>query len=57
MSNSVDPDETAYYEPSYLDLRCLHKSVLSLLAVKELGCPNIVNNFKLKKKIRNRLSP
>ena len=62
MSNSVDPDETAHYEPSYLDLRCLHKSVLSLMAVKELGCPKIilffiVNNFKLKKKIRNRLSP
>ena len=25
MSNSVDPDETAHYEQSYLDLRCLQK--------------------------------
>ena len=23
MSNSVDPDETAHFEPSHLDLRCL----------------------------------
>ena len=23
MSNSVDPDETAHYEPSHLDLSCL----------------------------------
>ena len=25
MSNSVDPDETAHYEPSHLDLCCLQK--------------------------------
>ena len=25
MSNSVDPDETARYEPSHLDLCCLQK--------------------------------
>ena len=25
MSNSVDPDQTAHYEPSHLDLRCLQK--------------------------------
>ena len=25
MSNSIDPDETAHYEPSHLDLRCLQK--------------------------------
>ena len=23
MANSVDPDETAHYEPSHLDLHCL----------------------------------
>ena len=23
MSNSMDPDEMAHYEPSHLDLRCL----------------------------------
>ena len=25
MANSVDPDETALYEPSHLDLLCLHR--------------------------------
>ena len=24
MANSVDPDETAHYEPSHQDLYCLH---------------------------------
>ena len=28
MSNSVDPDETAHYEPSHLDLRCLLKPII-----------------------------
>ena len=28
MSNSVDPDETARYEPSHLDLRCLQKPII-----------------------------
>ena len=28
MSNSVDPEETAYYEPSQLDLCCLQKPVI-----------------------------
>ena len=27
MSNSVDPDETALNEPSYLDLRCLQNPI------------------------------
>ena len=28
MANRVDPDETARYEPSHLDLHCLHKYML-----------------------------
>ena len=24
LANSVYPDETAHYEPSHLDIRCLH---------------------------------
>ena len=28
MSKSVDPDETAHYEPSHLDLRCLQKPII-----------------------------
>ena len=27
MSNSVDPDETAHYEPTHLDLCCLQKAI------------------------------
>ena len=36
MSNSVDPDETAQYELSHLDLCCLQSLILSPVAVKEL---------------------
>ena len=36
MSNSIDPDETAHYEPSHLDLCCLQKLILSPMAMKEL---------------------
>ena len=25
MASSVDPDEMAHYEPSHLDLHCLHR--------------------------------
>ena len=28
MSNSVDPDETAHYEPSHLDLCSLQKLII-----------------------------
>ena len=28
MQNSVDPNETAHYEPSHLDLRCLQKPII-----------------------------
>ena len=27
MASSVDPDETAHYEPSHLDLHCLQKNL------------------------------
>ena len=36
MSNSVDPDETAQYEPSHLGLCRLQKPILSPVAVEEL---------------------
>ena len=29
MSNRVDPDEMAHYEPSHLDLRCLQKPIIT----------------------------
>ena len=44
MSNSIDPDETAHYEPSHLDLRCLQKPILSPVAVKELKSINMEKN-------------
>ena len=28
MSNSLDPDDTVHYEPSYLDLCCLQKPII-----------------------------
>ena len=28
MPNSIDPDETAHYEPSHLELRCLQKPII-----------------------------
>ena len=34
MTNSVDFDETCYYEPSHLDLCCLHSLLLSPVAAK-----------------------
>ena len=34
MANSIDPDETARYEPSHLDLHCLHR-VLVLVCQAE----------------------
>ena len=33
MANTVDPDETAHYEPSHLDLQCLHTQLLLCLAL------------------------
>ena len=43
MSNSVDPDEIAHYEPSHLDLRCLQKSIIIACGserVKWIKTPN-----------------
>ena len=36
MSNSIDPDETAQFEPSNLDPCCLQKPIVMPVAVKEL---------------------
>ena len=53
MSNSVDPDEMAHYEPSHLDLRCLPMSVIiacgSERVTKESkwkGCCSLLNRSK-----------
>ena len=38
MSNSVDPDETAHYEPSHLDLRCLQKPIIIAHGDERVNC-------------------
>ena len=36
MANDVDPDEMAHYEPSHLDLPCLHKYLFLSIGLKGL---------------------
>ena len=42
MTNSVDPDETAHYEPSHLDLHCLQKHLSWSTRLKGLACSQII---------------
>ena len=43
MSNSIDPDETAHYEPSHLDLRCLQKPIIAYGSEKAMSkCSDIL---------------
>ena len=42
MSNSIDPDETAHYEPSHQDLRCLQKSIIIAYGSKRV---NLIYTF------------
>ena len=36
MTNSVDPDEMAHYEPSHLDLHCLQRYLFQSARLKRL---------------------
>ena len=45
MSNSVDPDETAHYEPSHLDLCCLQKPRIIACESERVNWSNILNLF------------
>ena len=48
MVNSVDPDETARYEPSHLDLHCLHMYLSwsdGLEELKSVMIMMIINQF------------
>ena len=45
MTNSVDPDEMAPYEPSYLDLHCLNSYPFWSTELKGLKCPHIYGNL------------
>ena len=54
MANSVDPDETARYEPSHLDLHCLHRYQFRS-AGKKGGMHHMLGKFQTlfsEKKIR-----
>ena len=44
MSKSVDPDETAGYEPSRLDLHCLQRDLIWSAELKGLNEFNIIKN-------------
>ena len=37
MSDSVDPDEMAHYEPSHLDLCCLQKPIIIACASERVN--------------------
>ena len=46
MSNSIDPDEKAHYEPSHLDLCCLQKPII-IACGDERVKQNNMNTLKL----------
>ena len=37
MADSVDPNEMAHYEPSHLDLHCLHRDMFWSVGLKGLN--------------------
>ena len=42
-ANSVDPDETARYEPSHLDLHCFHRYLFVYRAESSKLCLNMMS--------------
>ena len=42
MSNGVDPDETAHYVSSHLDLRCLQKPIIIACGSERVNTKNII---------------
>ena len=45
MANTVDPDETAHYELSHLDLQCLQIQLLLCLALYRLIIMQLLENL------------
>ena len=45
MSNSVDPDETAHFEPSHQDLHYLQKNILVCMAERVNGKLTLTDHF------------
>ena len=48
MSNSIDPDETAHYEPSHLDLCCMQKPIIITCGSERVNlcCPYMTQRHK-----------
>ena len=46
MSNSVDPDETAHYEPSHLDLCCLQNPIIIACGSERVKDLNYTEQFR-----------
>ena len=55
MANSLDPDETARYEPSHQDLHCFHRYLAWSAGPKGLK-DTVVRNKKKKKKQQKTIS-
>ena len=55
MANSIDPDETARYEPSHQDLHCLHRYLFLSAGHKRLTTVkqevNYLNNSVLEQEL------
>ena len=49
MANSMDPDETARYEPSHQDLHCLHRYLFRSTGLKELSKSSFFRNGVIEK--------
>ena len=51
MANRVDPDETAHYEPSHLDLPCLQRCLYWSVGMQEVKhITNWLQTFAVKMK-------
>ena len=46
MANSIDPDETAHYEPSHLNLCCLQKPITMACGSEKVKPSEYRNNRK-----------
>ena len=47
MSNCIDPDETAHYEPSHLDLHSLQKPTIITYGSERVKPVKLVQNLAL----------
>ena len=57
MSNSVNPDETAHYEPSHLDLRCLQKPIIIASGSERVKITTLMNTHNVQFMEKNKKVP